>query len=75
MSYFKSLEEVYDHYEDNVIKIVNRKQILFYADVCSVQPDWIGQSIYDGRLIAYYGRERTRAAFERWMANRPKAED
>lgn len=31
-----------------------------------VQPDWIGKSAYDGKLIAYYGKERTKECWERW---------
>lgn len=75
MSSFKSLSEVYEHYNDNVVKIVNLKQILFYADICAVQPDWIGRSIYDGRMVAYYGKNRTKEAFDRWMSNRPAVEE
>lgn len=63
---FDSLDEVYQYYNNAVLKIVNIKQILFYCHICNVQPDWIGQSVYDGRLIAYYGRERTAKCWERW---------
>lgn len=63
---FDSLNEVYQYYNDQVLKIVNIKQVLFYADVCSVQPDWIGKSAYDGKLVAYYGKERTKECWERW---------
>lgn len=63
---FDSLEEVYEYYNDEVLKIVNIKQLLFYSDVCGVQPDWIGKSIYDGKLIAYYGKNRTKSCWERW---------
>ncbi|MCM1399919.1 MAG: hypothetical protein NC225_10625 [Clostridium sp.] len=63
---FDSLEEVYQYYNNQVLKIVNIKQLLFYSDICKVQPDWIGKSIYDGRLIAYYGKERTKECWERW---------
>lgn len=62
---FESLNEVYQYYED-VIKIVNIKQLGFYCDVCQVQPDWLGRSIYDGKLIGYYGKERTKECWERW---------
>ena len=54
---FDSLDEVYQHYNGEVLKIVNLKQILFYSDIMGVLPDWIGQSIYNGKLIAYYGKE------------------
>ena len=63
---FESLNEVYQYYNDQVLKIVNIKQLLFYSDVCGVQPDWIGKSAYDGKLIAYYGKERTKECWERW---------
>jgi len=63
---FDSLDEVYQYYNDNVLKIVNIKQLLFYSDICGVQPDWIGQSAYDKRLIAYYGKDRTKECWERW---------
>ena len=62
---FDSLDEVYQYYDD-VIKIVNLKQLLFYSDICRVQPDWLGRSIYDGRAIGYYGRERTKDCWQRW---------
>ena len=62
---FESLDEVYDYY-DEVVKIVNIKQFLFYCSICRVQPDWIDKSIYDGRIVAYYGRERTKECWERW---------
>jgi hypothetical protein len=63
---FDSLDEVYQYYKNDVLKIVNIKQLLFYASICRVQPDWIDKSIYNGRLIAYYGRERTKDCWERW---------
>ena len=63
---FDSLNEVYQHYNNEVFKIVNIKQILFYSDICGILPDWIGKSIYDGKLIAYYGKERTKECWERW---------
>ena len=63
---FESLNEVYQYYNDDVLKIVNIKQLLFYSDIMGVQPDWIGKSTYDGKLIAYYGKERTKECWERW---------
>ena len=63
---FESLDEVYQYYNDQVLKIVNIKQLLFYSDICGVQPDWIGKSVYDDKLIAYYGKERTKECWERW---------
>lgn len=63
---FDSLDEVYQYYNNEVLKIANIKQLLFYSDICKVQPDWIGKSVYDGKLIAYYGKERTKECWERW---------
>lgn len=63
---FESLNEVYQYYNDEVLKIVNIKQLLFYSDICGVQPDWIGKSAYDGKLIGYYGKLRTKECWERW---------
>lgn len=63
---FDSLDEVYEHYNNDVLKLVNIKQLLFYSDICGIQPDWIGKSVYDGKLIAYYGKERTKKCWERW---------
>ena len=63
---FESLDEVYQYYNDNVLKIVNIKQLLFYSDIMGVQPDWIGKSAYNEKLIAYYGKERTKECWERW---------
>lgn len=64
--YFDSLNEVYDYYNNDVLKIVNLKQFLFYADICGVQPDWVGKSIFNGKLIAYYGKERTKECWKKW---------
>ena len=66
---FSSLNDVYEFYKNKVIKIVNIKQILFYADKCNVQPDWIGSSQYNGNLIAYYGEKRTKECWERWRSS------
>lgn len=63
---FDSLDEVYQYYNDDVVKIVNIKQLLFYSDICGVQPDWVGKSIYDGKIVAYYGKDRTKECWERW---------
>lgn len=63
---FDSLDEVYDYYNDSIVKIVNIKQMLFYSDTMGVQPDWIGKSPYDGKIVAYYGKDRTKECWERW---------
>ena len=66
---FDTLNEVYDYYNGEVLKIVNIKQLLFYCDICGVQPDWIGKSVYNDKLIAYYGKERTKECWEKWLRN------
>lgn len=71
MTNFNSLDEVYAYYDDKVVKIVNINQILFYADICNLQPDWIGKSIFDNKIIAYYGIERSKKAYEYWKSTRP----
>lgn len=63
---FETLNEVYDYYNDDILKIVNLKQLLFYAHNCGVQPDWIGKSTYNDKLIAYYAKDRTKDCWERW---------
>ena len=50
---FESLDEVYDYYNGDIVKIVNLQQFLFYAGACGIQADWVDRSPYDGKLIAY----------------------
>lgn len=71
---FESLEDVYEYYHD-VVKIVNLKQYLFYASNCGIQADWVCKSPYDGRLVAYYGKERTNDCWERWKHYENKEEN
>ena len=59
---FEDVKEVYG--EDNLIKLCNIKQIVQYAKM-KCQPVWIDEG-YDGKLIAYYGKERTKECWERW---------
>ena len=63
---FKRLDDVWDYYNREVIKLVNIEQILYYCSECRCQPDWIDKSVQDGRLIAYYGKCRTYDAWARW---------
>lgn len=72
MNNFKSLGDVYEYYDQRVVKLVNIKQILFYADSCNLQPDWISKSVFDNKLIAYYGMDRSKDAYEYWKSTRPK---
>ena len=53
---FESLDEVYDYYNGDIVKI---------------QADWVDRSPYDGKLIAYYGRIRTKDCWEKWKATTP----
>ena len=68
---FESLDEVYDYYNGDIVKIVNLQQFLFYAGACGIQADWVDRSPYDGKLIAYYGRIRTKDCSEKWKATTP----
>ena len=36
---FESLDEVYDYYNGDIVKIVNLQQFLFYAGACGIQAD------------------------------------
>ena len=40
-------------------------RIAFYVCIV-VLLFWIGKSAYDDKLIAYYGKERTKECWERW---------
>lgn len=62
----KTLSEVYDVFgDDKLVKLVNIAQIKFYASM-GVQPYWIDESPYDGRLIAFYNKEETTEVWEKW---------
>lgn len=61
---------MYDFYKGKVVKIVDIKQFLFYAD-CGVQPDWIVRSPLDGRIVTYYGISRTTDCWRRWKESAP----
>lgn len=62
---FDTLNEVYEYYDNNVVSLVNLKQIGFYG-LNAVQPDWVEPSPYNKKLVAYYGQERTKEVWERW---------
>lgn len=67
----KNLEDVKKIYgDDNIVKIVNLKQIVFYAKMCC-QPVWIDEG-FAGKLVAYYVRQETEMAWEYWKRNDPK---
>lgn len=66
---FKSLDELYLFAKQNneqIVKIVNLRQIGFYSTVAKCIPDWIGESVYDKRLVAYYYKPNTTYAWNRW---------
>lgn len=66
IKFFRSLEEVYECYgKENILKIVNIRQILFYAK-CKCQPKWIDESEYDNKLVAYYFKPETDICWKRW---------
>lgn len=70
---FKSLDDVKRTYgEENLICIVNIRQILQYAKL-SVQPKWIAEG-HGGKLIAYYFIPETRLAWQYWLENNPKTQ-
>jgi hypothetical protein len=64
---FKDVEKIYG--EENLIKIVNLKQIVFYAKM-KCQPVWIDEGL-DGKLVAFYYAPETKMAWEYWRAKKP----
>ena len=44
------------------------KQVIFYG-MNAVQPDWIDRSPYNNKLVAYYGKERTKEVWNKWLRN------
>jgi len=65
LSKCRTLEETENTYgKNNLIKLCNLKQIVRYA-VMKCQPVWIDEG-YDGKLIAYYYKPETKAAWNAW---------
>lgn len=65
---FKTESELYSYSastNQEVIKIVNIPQIMFYAEL-GVQPDLIMPSVFNGRLVAYYLSKRTGYVWYKW---------
>ena len=70
----KSFDDVIQTYgEDNIIKIVNLKQILTYARM-KCQPVWIDEG-FDGKLVAYYFIPETKTAWKYRLENDPRRKD
>lgn len=67
----KTLEDVKQVYgEDNLIKIVNIKQIVAYAKM-QCQPVWINEG-HNGKLVAYYVKSETDMAWNYWRTHTEK---
>jgi len=68
---FKTLEEAMEFYgKDNVIALLNLRQILSYA-AWGVQPIFICESEFDKKLVAYYYQPDTDEAWSRWRSAKP----
>lgn len=67
----KTLEDVKQVYgEENLIKLVNIKQIVMYAKM-QCQPVWIDEG-YNHKLVAYYVRSETEMAWNYWKTHKPE---
>lgn len=55
--------------ENNLIKIVNIKQIVMYTHYC--QPVFIDEG-YSGKLVCWYFKNETDEAWRRWLENKPE---
>lgn len=63
---FDDVKKVYG--EENLVKIVNIKQIVTYARM-KCQPVWIDEG-YDGKLIAIYFKPETCIAWKYWKQSK-----
>jgi hypothetical protein len=67
----KSFEDVVSVYgEENLVKIVNLKQIVSYARM-KCQPVWIDEG-YGGKLVAYFYKPESALAWKYWRDNKPE---
>lgn len=67
---YTNIEEAERNFKaGKAIKIVNPKQIGFYA-VWDCQPDFVWQG-YDEKLVAYYDKLKTIHAWRKWQDGRP----
>lgn len=68
---FKTPNEVIEHYgNENIISLVNLRQILTYA-TWGTQPIFIYESEFDKKLVCYYLQSDTDEVWKRWRNNRP----
>lgn len=65
---FTDVEEVYGR--ENLIKLVNLKQILFYCKN-GLQPVFIDEG-YQGKLVAWFHKPSTSMLWKYWLENSPK---
>ena len=65
---FQDVEEVYG--KENLVKIVNLKQILFYCKN-GLQPVFIDEG-YQGKLVAWFHKPSTSMVWKYWKDNNPK---
>lgn len=63
---YEDVQKVYG--KENLIKIVNIKQITTYAKMLC-QPVWIDEG-YDGKLVAVYFKPETNMAWEYWRSHK-----
>lgn len=62
---YKTLDEVKNIYgEDNLVCIVNIKQILAYVKH-SLQPVWVDEG-FDGKIICYFLKNESKELFQKW---------
>lgn len=62
---FKTKDDVFKVYgEENLVKIVNIKQIVTYATM-NCQPVWIDEG-EGGRMVAWYFAPETKMAWKYW---------
>lgn len=65
---FADVEEVYGR--ENLVKIVNLKQILFYCKN-GLQPVFIEEG-YQGKLVAWFHKPSTSMVWKYWLETDPK---
>ena len=65
---FQDVEEVYG--KENLVKIVNLKQILFYCKN-GLQPVFIDEG-HQGKLVAWFHKPSTSMVWKYWKDNDPK---
>lgn len=67
---YKTLEDVKQIYkEEDLVKIVNLKQILFYSKN-GIQPVFIDEG-FSNKIVCYYVKDHTHDVFFKWKNNKP----